>query len=301
MSAPTTSPAGAAPGTATQNADAHAVASGAENAATGTQGAPPSGSDYLARVRSGGEWAVSEVQNQQRRADQAAEKLKQMESWLGGLSAYQQPGITGDLLAQHLSDYLEVVKTPEGQARFQSLREGKGTSMDATHKPAEDEYLTDEEKEIRALKAQVARLESRLTGQDTTLGQQALLRHIGKVASDWNLSDPQKQKLLDTLTKQVETWARQGDTGLAAIKNLSGPSGWETVEMMLPRTLGRDGLSESMKAQLLRDQSVRRELQTDRPSGRFTGNAEPPPEFKTAHEALVYAMENPGVLEPYGE
>ena len=298
MSATTTGPAGAAPGTTTPAADAGSGGQGGVGSgANGDAGASPSGADYEGRVRAGGDWSVAEVKNQQRRADQATEELRQLKSWVGTLSVYQQQGLTGDVLAQHLDGYLDILAKPQGQQMIRKLQSGQVDSQPAP----DDTYLTDEEKEIRSLKENVSRLEGRLAGQDASIGQQALLRHVGKVASEWNLSDTDRGAVADYLTQQVQTWSRQGETGLTAIRNLSSPEGWKTVEMLAIQKLGRERLSENLKAQLLRDQKTRSGLSTDSPSGIVPQSAAPPPVIQSTLEALRYAREHPEALESYGE
>ena len=287
-----------------------AVASGGEplgdaNAAaavqgSGAAGANPSGDDFEAKVRANPDFAVNQVKEWQRRADQAAQQGKTLTEWLGPLRQYMDAGnVSGSDIASHLDQYLRVVSDPSKKQAFDRLLNGGPVQTDSN--TTDDElYLTDEEKEIRSLKQELAALKGQVTQQSSSQGQQALIGHLGSVSAEMGLNDEQKQTALKAIQQQVQSWAAQGDMGQRAIASLSTPDGKRQVQTLVIQTLGWDAAMANAKAQLLQNKDVRQALGTDSPSGNLPSTAEPIPEIKSTLDALKFAEANPDVLEQHG-
>lgn len=271
---------------------------GASGTGSGAAGAEPSGNDFEARVRAGGDFAVSQVKDWQRRADQASQKEKDWNEWAGPLAVYREQGLTGQQIAGQIGAFLEIQNDPKRKAMLDKVIAGD-TSVASNDD--DDLYLTDDERKVRDLEQKLQSLEQRLGQQHSVQGQDALMRHLGAVASEWHLSDEQVSQLSSDLIQQVQLWGKQGKAGEVAIDQLTSQNGRETVELMMMKRLGRKGLTEQVKQQLLRDQGVRERLSTDGPSLRLSPDANPPENLgKDPLETLRFAQQNPEMLDRLG-
>ena len=269
------------------------------SSAGGSAGARPEGSpssgDYLTRIQTDAGFATQEVTKHQSRADRAEQEQKNLGDWIGGLSAYREKGLSGADLAGHLDTYSRVIGNPEMAKMIEQYIQTN--EVPGVADPEADVYLTDEQKEIRELRGELQSIRSNQSEHTSAQGRSALIGHLDKLQLKWGLKDEDFDTVRNGLLDQANDWRNQGLDGEKAMKTLMSPSGFETVELMMAKKLGHDGLIRIAKAQLLRDEGVRAELTTDGPSGAPTRGGEPPPVFNTGIEALRAIRANPDLAD----
>jgi hypothetical protein len=306
-----TSDAASAAGTTTNGSGAAISDSGSGQAnasATGGQAAPSS--DYLAKIASDAAFAQQEVTKHQSRADQAEAKARAHDQWLAGLEEFRERGFSGADIAAHLKNYSRALGNPQmAQAINEFLQTGemprganRNPGQGSDNVDDDDAYLTDEQKEIRSLRAELQSLRGEVTRNVASTGQQALKTHFENVASELGLQGERFERVRKTLIDQVEQWKGAGDSGRAAIAQLQTPDGERTVRALVHNALPTSELLEVAGEQYLRQKQKRGELATDSPSPFSTTGKEAPPEIDDPVKALEYARANPEKMrEIYGD
>jgi hypothetical protein len=253
-------------------------------------------SDYLGRIRAGGDFATSEVTKHQSRADQAEANYRKAQEWLGSLEQYREQ-FSGEDIVNHLTNYNKILTDPRLRQVVDGFLQngsvalpGSATSGEAD----EDEFLTDEQREIRELKAHIAQMDSRVATQESGAGAQALQRHLESFFAQWPVAPEVAERVRAKLTKDVTQWARQGEAGRKALELLQGANGAAQISAMALPVLTDDEQVQAVTERNLRKQRGLGSLSTDGPSpaGASSGT-EPPPVFKSSLEALQYARANP--------
>lgn len=283
----TTDPASAGTTDATQTAD-------------GAQ--PARSSDYEARLRAGGDFALTEAKNQQSRADRAEGQVRELSQRIGSLEGYFDKGYDGNALASSLGTLETMLNHPQmGELVRSFVQTGTVSSGPRTGRSEEldddDVLMTEEERKIQALESEIQDIRGQLGQQGSTLGQQALTRHLESVAADLHLSGPKLEEVKAKLATTIQGWSTRGAAGRDALRNLQGADGTKTVRMLALDALGPDGLRELVRADLLRENQIRGDLSTDGPSAGMPGGGEPVPEFESAIDALRAAKSRPELLD----
>lgn len=303
MTAATGSPAqdAAAGAGSTSGTGAAASGSGAGSAA-GASGSQDSGSgDYLDRVRSGGEFAAQEVRSHQSRADKAEAKLNSME-WIGSLEE-QRGTLTGDDILSHLSDYNNLLQDPGMKAAIERFRSGgSSTGTPPASDDTDDEYLTDEQRELKQLRTELGEVKSRVGRTELTDGLQSLKTHMEEIRKKYHLPAEAFTKGSQATAKQIMAWRSMGKTGEKAIDSLSTPSGQAVVEGIFLPAIGPEGLLQAQQNRDRRRSEGLSELETDGLPEHASSGREPPPEFKgpnAAIDAAEWARKNPDAHDSY--
>jgi len=272
-------------------------ASGTESGSARTaSGSQDSGSgDYLERIRTDPEFAAREVVNHQSRADKADAERKALQEWRAALGdGYAND--TPDAIRRALDDYVAMREDEKVMAAIERARGSSSTTTSVTD-DTDDEYLSDEAREIKQLKATVASLESRLGQTEFSDGQQALNTHMEQIRKDWGLPDEVFQKGSEATAAKIVAWkTRGGEAGRQAIESLKGPNGREVVEGIMIPAIGRKGLLQALDDRDRRSAERLSGLATDVPSGHASSGREPPPKFTgpDAHlKAAAWARANP--------
>ena len=287
----------ASPGTISSGdpgTSASGAADGSANAASGSQ---DSGSgDYLDRVRSGGDFAAQEVRSHQSRADKAEARLNAME-WIGTLEQ-GRGSLSGDEIMHHLGQYNGLLQDPGMKAAIERFRSnGSSPDTSTTSTDADEEYLSDEQRELRQVRTELADLKTRQGQTEFLDGQQALKQHMEDIRGAYGLPDDVFKTGSEATAAQIVQWHSQGETGRKAIESLKGPNGRKVVEGILIPAIGPEGLLQAQQNRDRRRTNALGALETDGPSGNASTGREEAPKFTgpNAHlDAARWAAENPG-------
>jgi hypothetical protein len=236
------------------------------------------------------------VRSHQSRADKAEAKLKSME-WIGSLETGRGT-LTGDDIMYHLSQYNDILQNPEAKAVIERLRSGGSASgQSPTSGDADDEFLTDEGREIKRLNAVVNSLEARIGKAEFTDGQQALNKHMEQIRKDYGLSDEVFKKASEATAAQIVQWRTNGgENGRRAIESIMAPNGKTVVEGIMLPAIGPEGLLDAQRNRDRRTSERLGELQTDGPSEFASTGREAPPKFTGPDaylKAAAWARQNP--------
>lgn len=284
------------------------------NASSGNGAADPNRRDYIARLKSEPDFAVEEYRKVQSRATKIAEELNGLRGKLGSLTGLLDQGISGDVVAAAVEEYKALASDPQIQQALQHYRQTgelrlspspASQQQSASESTAvEDEYLTDTERALRSevteLREQLSNIQNSLTEHTRNTGVSALTQHLQDAFTRYGLDGDRATQARDALLKQVESWQAQGEVGRRALADLQHPTkGKETVELMLSKTLGMDGLLEIAREKVLREGNTRAGMATDVPSAFGTTGDEPAPEHKSIADAIKAARARPEVLANY--
>ena len=290
------------PDPSTQPAPPTTNSGGGESAPT-TGEPQASGGDYLARVGAGGDFAKAEVTKHQSRADQLEAQIRKTQEWQGEkLQRFIEQGVNGDQMANYL-DLMSRMATDPTMARMIREFTEKGTvsapqqSQSNTTEEEDDLYLTDEQKEIRALREELSGLRQEINQTSTASGRDWMNRHFESVAEGMKLSGEAKEKARKAIDQAMGNWERGGDAASrAAIANLMKPEGRNTIRMLVVNSLGDDELRNLYMQQSQQDRQRLGDFATDGPST-STGQEEALPAFDDTMAALRFARNNPEKLE----
>ena len=280
---------------------------------TPEQGAPEAGGpegrgrDYVERIRTDPDFAWEQVQTHQRNATKAGEDLRGLQRRLGPLAETLERGVTGEVLVKVIEEYQALANDPTIAQALQGYRTTGQVSLPSTRAQEtpvqeDDLYVTDTE---RALKEQLDTMNRRfdqltqqLSQQSTNLGVQSLSRHLENVFTEYEIRNPElSQKVRDTITQQVRDWSSAGEAGARAIAELQGAEGQKTVELLVLKALGKDGLFDVARERFSRESNARAELSTDGPSVLGTTGDEPGvKEHSRVIDAIQEARARPEVL-----
>lgn len=281
------------------------------SASPGTGAAAPR-RDYVARLKAEPDFAVEQVQHFQSAASKAEAQLRSVQEKLGPLTNLIDQGVTGNVLAQAISEYQALAQDPQISKAIQAFRETGEVRLspqprsNGSEQNVEDEdvYLTDTERamkqQIEAQNQQLVELRQMVSQTSQNFGVQSLSQHLEKVFTDYNLQGERADKVRDSITQQVQQWQNAGEAGRKAIADLQRPEGRSTVELLVTKALGRDGLLEIAKEQLLREGKVRAGMETDGPSQYGTTGDEPGiQEHDSVLSAIKAARARPESIQGY--
>ena len=157
----------------------------------------------------------------------------------------------------------------------------------------EDEYKTPEEREIEALKAQLAKVQQDTQANTLASGRQVLDGHIEKVLGEYGFTPEDREKMSTSMKSQFDAWASMGEAGETAMKSLMSMTGEKTVRGIMLSAIDPEALRAAAANATSAKRSGLASLATDGPSGVASTGMEPPPVFKTAKEAADFARANP--------
>ena len=239
----------------------------------------PSGGDYTERERSF-----------QSRADSAEAGREKVLKLIGG-----EDSALARMLGQYGADTVATVvnnyTTIRGDERlgkviqkFEQTGEIPRSSADSWED--EDEFKSDEQKEIDTLKSEVA-------GLTRSNGLKALNDHLETAREKFFLTEEEFKSVSEGIASQMPGWMST-DHGKKFIRDIQAPDQYPMVETLVYRILNDkhpDVIFQLGDRKNRRDSNRRETFRTDGPSRIPTKGDEPPPEFKGPNawvEALKY-------------
>jgi len=300
MSMATDSPAGVTGDDATQTTGSgDSIATTDAAASTATPGAGDASSqDYLGRIRAGGDFATSEVTKHQSRADKMEAEVRRLSESTGGDS-----GPIRELLAQGVApetvkvvfdNYLRLRADPQTQEMilgFEQTGQIAGRS-NANPSTDDDEYLTDEQKEIRQLRTELQTVRQEQVGLTTSTGTAALQGHLERFAKENFLRPEEFEAVKQGMAPQVNQWGTN-DNGRKLLRDLQNPGAYDTVEAVAWKFVPKEVRFQLGDRKRLQDRERVEGFRTDSPVETSTTGKELPAEVKGALNALQFAKANP--------
>jgi hypothetical protein len=168
MSAPNTDPTAGAPSGAASPEGAGAGASGGQAGGAGAASGPgdPGSGDYLDRFGEPGSFAREEHRKMQSNRDKEAARATAAEERLEKLGRYREDDPS--LIVSSLDEYLTWKTNPDVQKAIEKVISGGNASPEGD---GTEEFLSDEQKEIRELRQENAQIKQRLAGTELSFGQ----------------------------------------------------------------------------------------------------------------------------------
>lgn len=289
---PTNPAASAAAGTATPSADA----------GTGAADANADRNNHEARLRAGGDWAVEYAKKLESRADKAERDARELATKTSALDRYFKAGLSGNDIAGHLGTLEKTLQDPQAGPAFRNYLATGKLEMPKGSRAADDddEYLSDEQRELRALRAEVAEVRGYAQESLSGLGQQVVAKNLSTIADELGLSAEDRAIVQAKGVEIVQGWGREGESGRRAIKSLQhAEHGLKAARTLVLEALGPEGQERVYRQKFLREQQTRRGMATDSPSpGR--GQASALPEVNSIAEAFQILDARPELLDEHG-
>lgn len=276
---------------------------GSGQAANADGGSGHGSNDYLSRITQGGDFAVNEVRSHQSRADKVQAAYDKLVSSIGGedhalVQAAQNYG--ADTLYQAVTGYVQMKNHPTG-AQLAREFETTGTisaaaasaSASTTDPGNDDEWLSEEQKEIRSLREELTEIKSATNGLTLSAGTTALKGHLERLKGELYLTDQEFGQVAEKVESQLRDWSGS-DAGRNALRNLQQPGSYTSVKSLVMPLLPEDTLFQLGERKRQHDRNRVSGFETDGPSGAQTTGMEEPPEFKSALEAMKWFREHNG-------
>lgn len=261
--------------------------------------------DFRERAMQDPDFAWKQVQTHQSRADtlqaESQKATKELQTFKEGLGNYANDDPAN--IALHLDQIVMPVKNnPAVQKAFQDAVAGKETPSGG-NEVDDEEYLSDEQKELREVKAQLTAVNSRLGQQESSAGAQALGEHLKSVLTNWDAGPEASKRVTEGLRNYVHGLAAQGEVGIKALHNLQDPKhGPSTVKALVLGMMTDEEHVQAVHNRDLRRQGKLSGMATDGQSSGASSGDEMPPEFESSLDTLNYAMEHPEKMKAiYGE
>ena len=289
-----------------ETATTEVVTEGAQGAAasegSGAGASPSAESDFKRRAMADPEWAWEQVRGFQSAADKAKAAEEKHNDLVGQLGEAREiiDQYGGQVVANAVKNYAQLRMSDEYGKDIQSFEQtGQLPTRAGSDQSTTDseEYLTDEEREIRTLKATVQDLSNRVGENTRTSGREVLKGHIEKVFSEFDFEPEVKERMRSAVVNQFETWSRAGSAGEAAVQAVMQPTGEKTVRGLMLSGVTPDDLMNASGRTALRKKNGLSTLATDVPGATGSKGTEPPPQFATAIEAAKYAAANPDAID----
>ncbi len=244
------------------------------------------------------------IRDFQSRADRAEATLQKYGALtpevMARLGTPEQVIAAGELVARMLQD-------PKGMEVIRAINAGQGIpsgSSGSGSDDVDDEYLTDEQREIRELRAKLDRADGKLANLTATTAQQHLTGHINDLfASDFAETTPeQREKMLAGALKTVEQLSGNEEY----MRSLTTPEGRTSARTLLLSQLDNAEIVAMGERAYKRKQGMLQAAETDSPSRSLSTGDEPPPDFfknakgntrNAAAEAIRFAMRQEGRSE----
>jgi hypothetical protein len=302
MSMATDAPEGVTGADATQTpGGGDSIAGTDADASTATPGAGDvSSQDYLGQIRVGGDFAVQEVRQHQSRADKMEAENRRLVEFAGGAN-----GPIGELVTQGLEpatiktvvdNYLRMRNDPQSQDMILGFEQtGTMPNRSSAAPDDADEYLSDEQKEIRELRTTVQRLEHGQAGLTQSTGTAALQAHLERFASANFLNLEEMDVVKKGMDKQVRQWS-SNEPGLKLLRDIQTPEAYDTVDAVAWKFVPQAVRFELGDRKRLHDRRRVEGYRTDSPPDTTTTGTEPPATVTGALNAIRFAKANPGKI-----
>ena len=298
MSMATDAPAGATGADATQTTDGGdsiATTDAAASSAAPSAG-DASSQDYLGRIRADADFAVDEVRKNQSRADRMEAENRRLSTESGGaeIAELRAQGLEPATIKAVVDNYIRLRGDPGSQAMILGF-EQTGQINSGASDPASvdaDEYLTDEQKEIRQLRTEVQTLRQDQVGLTQSTGTAALQGHLERFAKENFLKPEEFDAVRKGMAPQVTQWGTN-DAGRKLLRDLQTPASYDTVEAVAWKFVPKDVRFQLGDRKRLHDRERVEGFRTDSPVDTSTTGRELPAEVTGALNALEFAMNNP--------
>jgi hypothetical protein len=226
--------------------------------------------------------------------DKEAARATAAEEQLEKLGRYR--GDDPSLIVSSLDEYLTWKTNPDVQKAIEKVISGGNASPEGD---GTEEFLTDEQKEIRELRQENAQIKQRLAGTELSFGQQALTGHIEKMSRDYSFTPELHAKAQEVMKQYMEGCTRTGDRGAAAIQNIMQPGGYDAVKAVVLSKIEPKALLDAQQNRDRRKQEGLAGLATDGLPGQASTGREPPPKFASAIDAARWSEQNPEGHDSY--
>ena len=203
-------------------------------------------------------------------------------------------GIAPDTVKAVFDNYLRLRSDPQTQEMVLGF-ENTGTITgrpNANPSTDDDEYLTDEQKEIRQLRSEVHTLRNDQAGLTQSTGTAALQGHLERFAKENFLQPEEFDAVRKGMAPQVTQWGTN-DPGRKLLRDLQTPEAYDTVEAVAWKFVPKDVRFQLGDRKRLHDRNKVEGFRTDSPVDTSTTGRELPAEVTGALNALEYAMANP--------
>ncbi len=257
----------------------------------------PEAAGYDEQLRAGGDFAVEQTKNWQRKFNHAKEERETIKRQLDGvetlLPIVQQLGGAQGVI-QSLLRLDKMVGDPKMSDLIRQF-ETTGTLSESTAEP--DEYVDPVEAELRkqltASNERITRLEGGHLRQQSTLAQQKLQGNFQKALKEFPFNAEELSEINSKVEAHIRDWSTT-EQGVNALENLNE----ETVRTLIRGTLSADKWIDIVRRMDKTRQEGKRRLATDggpapTATDRATGAA------SNAIEACRKAMLDEG-LDPQG-
>ncbi len=161
----------------------------------------------------------------------------------------------------------------------------------------DDEFLSDEQIELRDLKAKFATMEQTQTHQEVNAGANALKEHLASFYVQYPVSMDTRKAVEAKFHRYIEGLSSQGDVGLNALRALQNRNtGLDTVQALGLNFMTPEQQEEGIQNRVNSRNGKLAGMATDGQSTGASQGDEMLPEFATTLEALQAAKRNPEIL-----
>jgi hypothetical protein len=286
--------------TAELNTGAPAGALPQETQSAGSSTNAAASQDYQARLESDHKFAVEMAKKNQARADQAEnenrgyrefkdhfvgpELEKAIKEMGGGVVAYRH--LVGLSAAMTNEVFRKAYENYQITGKFELNPRSAGAAEVNGSEETQDEYLTIEERKIRALEEQNRLLQQRVGNVEISTGRAALQGHMDKLLANYALEPEQVKQVRHTLDSAFNQMQKSGTA-----TQFEGTNGYQFARSIALSALDDSVIQQSAERARLRKQGQLGRLATDGPSG-SSGRGEPPPVFKNPADAIAWFRAN---------
>lgn len=299
MSMATDAPAGATGADATQTTSGGDAipGSGAAESQTAPGTGDASSQDYLGRIRADADFAVREVTSHQSRADKMEAEVRRLTAETGGNAApireLLAQGVEPSTVRAVFDNYLALRNNPQTQELIVGFEQtGAVPDRSSTASVDDDEYLSEEQKEIRQLKSELQQVRMEQSGLTASTGTAALQNHLERFAKEHFLRPEEFESVKQAMTGQVKQWGTN-EQGLGLLRSMQNPSAYDTVEALAWKFVPKEVRFQLGDRKRLHDREKVGGYRTDSPSDMSTTGKELPAEVTGALNALEFAKANP--------
>ena len=233
--------------------------------------------------------------------DRAEAEIQKLVEQIGPLKTYIDKGQAKDARAA-LDNYVALRASPEIGEMIQEfertgkLPERKGSEPNTD----DDEYQTPEERELKALRVELADVRQATNANTLASGKETFTKHMEEVFREFQFAPEDAEKSRAAMVSQLEAWQNQGPKGMAAIESVGTQNGYKTVRGIMLADIPREAFARASANVALRKSQGLSDLSTDGPSGSLSTGREAPPDFAGDFiAASKWAKANPDGHDSY--
>ncbi len=253
-----------------------------------------SANDFEMRMRTDPDFAIGEVKKYQRKQAEFQQRMKPLESLEGVAKAVGNGDISAGLqkIIGLADRAYRIEQNPDWSRTVDDLMAGRRPATREVGEPAAeaDEYLTPEERKIRALETELGQIRGRLESHDSRSARREMQSHLESFFGSeigQALDGDERSELVEAIGKQFDAWGRS-DQGRSVMSNLS----IDTIETIALKHLKDRGILLTVSERLHSAKQNRLAgAATDSPSLGSRAASPDHPAFKSAKEALEWAAQ----------